>query len=627
MAAALAAGTRVEREERLPQLRAFLAAEPSVRAQRYKAYAGLFLAGEAGDRRPRASLLAKDAKAAVPTAEAVMLDEAERLLELEARVAAAGCLRLTEASLLVADALLRSYEARKRAQGALDYQDLLQKTAALLERPGTSAWVLFKLDGGLDHVLIDEAQDTSPLQWQIVSRLTEEFYAGAGAAEAPRSVFAVGDSKQSIYRFQGADPAAFARAARDYEARAAAARLAFLKVPLTHSFRSAPAVLAAVDAVFAAAPPMTGEPHPPHRAIRAEDAGLVRLYPRHLPEQPAAEDPWTPPVVQARAVSPAVALAEELAGLLASWLAGPAAGPGGESNGEAWLESKGRAMEPGDVLILVRRRDALFHALARALESRGLPIAGVDRMLLTQQLAVMDLLALMQVLLLPEDDLSLAALLKGPLYGLEEESLYALAQGRRGTLWAELLRRAGEAPAWQAALEEIQALRAQLDYLPPFELLAQLLGARGGRRRLCARLGEESGDPLDELLSLALAYEREHLPSLQGFLGWLTRSEVEVKRDMEAAGRKIRLMTVHGAKGLQAPVVLLPDTGASQVRQNRLLVDREAGLLARRVAGSERVPLLRALAAEERVSPALAADRVAEQRIREVGRLRGIWTR
>src|SRR5215472_12148305 len=226
------------------------------------------------------------------------------------------------------------------------------------------------------------------------------------------------------------------------------------------------------------------------------------------------------------------------------------------------LESRDRPVRPGDFLILVRHRDELVDALVRELKTLQVPVAGIDRMRLTEQLAVMDLIAFGQFLLLPEDDFNLAVLLKSPLFAWSEEQLFSLAHGRKGSLWEELRRRA-EGPEAHCA-ETHAALAAFLgraDFLPPYELYAELLVRHGGRLKLLGRLGPEASDPVSEFMSLALAYEREHLPSLQGFLHWLVHDEVEIKRESEPAGPGlVRIMTVHGAKGLQAPIVFLPDT-------------------------------------------------------------------
>ncbi|MEE9209905.1 MAG: 3'-5' exonuclease, partial [Kiloniellales bacterium] len=446
--------------------------------------------------------------------------------------------------------------------------DLILTARRLLEGQGAAAWVLFKLDGGLDHILIDEAQDTNPEQWQVIERLAAEFFVGEGARERARTVFAVGDAKQSIYSFQRARPAAFAEMREHFAAQAGAAGQGFEKVDLAHSFRSAAAVLEAVDAVFAQDAAQDGvlfdEAALRHTAVRLGQAGVVELWP---PAEPAeAEDPapWEPPI-EPRGAPPARArLAKLIARRIERWTKTPAPDGPGLQGTEAWLRSKDRRLRPGDILVLVRRRNEFVEELVRELKRLEVPVAGVDRMVLRDQLAVMDLVALGRVLLLPEDDLTLATVLKGPLVGLSEAQLFTLAYRRKGSLWDALTRHARRDPAFRAARAHLTGLRARADFVPPYELFAEVLtrdwGHGRGRAALLARLGPEADDPIQEFLSLALAYEREHAPSLEGFLHWLEAGAQEVKRDMEHGQDAVRVMTVHGAKGLQAPVVILPDT-------------------------------------------------------------------
>jgi ATP-dependent helicase/nuclease subunit A len=198
-------------------------------------------------------------------------------------------------------------------------------------------------------------------------------------------------------------------------------------------------------------------------------------------------------------------------------------------------------------------------------------VAGLDRLVLTEQPAVQDLMALADSLLLPQDDLALACLLTSPLGGLSDDSLMDLAIGRRGHLWEALRERAGERAEWQAAWAFFAALLSRVDYVPPHALFAEALGPLGGRARLYARLGPEAAEPVDELLNAGLAYGRMHPPSLQGFLHWLRRSGAEVKRESEGAGSLVRVMTVHGAKGLQAPLVILPDTTSLPPHEGSIL--------------------------------------------------------
>ena len=256
------------------------------------------------------------------------------------------------------------------------------------------------------------------------------------------------------------------------------------------------------------------------------------------------------------------------------------------------------------MLVLVRRRDEFARALVRALKIRGVPVAGLDRMVLTDQPAVQDLMALADALLLPADDLTFACLLTSPLGGLTDDDLIALAIDRPGSLWDALRDRADERPAWRRAADFFAQLLARVDYVSPYALLAEALGPLGGRARLFARLGPEAAEPVDELLNAALTYAGRHPPSLQGFLHWLRRSGAEVKREAEAAGNLVRIMTVHGAKGLQAPLVILPDTTALPTDDGTIVWAHDAVTGACRAAlgAAQGIPL-------RRVRPLRAAGR------------------
>ena len=468
-------------------------------------------------------------------------------------------LRLAGAStalVRVAAPVLASYAAAKERRALVDYDDLIGLTSKLLEDAG-AAWVLFKLDGGLEHLLLDEVQDTAPAQWLIADRLTGDFFVGEGArrdGELARTMFAVGDRKQSIYSFQGADPGEFDRWRTIYGQRVEQARLPWRPTVLDMSYRSTAPVLALVDAVFTEAGPEAGvyegasqaARHVPHRTGQA---GRVELWPAAPRPDPAAHTPWTiPERNQAQSSAP-----QTLVTHLAGWIAG-------QVGGGVMLESEGRPLHPGDVLVLVRRRGDFDRALVRALKALNVPVAGLDRMVLTEQPAVQDLLALCDALLLPQDDLTLAEMLVSPLGGLTDDSLMALAATRPGTLFEALGRRATERPDWQAAHRFFTTLLGRVDYASPHVLLSEALGPLGGRARLFARLGPQAAEPVDELLAAALMHAASHAPSLQGFLHWLHLSAAEVKREAEAAGDTVRIMTVHGAKGLEAPLVILPDT-------------------------------------------------------------------
>jgi ATP-dependent helicase/nuclease subunit A len=288
-----------------------------------------------------------------------------------------------------------------------------------------------------------------------------------------------------------------------------------------------------------------------HIAARTDHAGLVELWPAAVPQAEEPTDPTALPIARQRITEPRTRVALAIAATVGRWL----------EKGEM-IEARGRPMRPGDIMVLVRRRNEFVGELLRALKQRGIPVAGADRLILSEQLAVQDLVALGRFLLFPDDDLTLATVLKGPLFGLDEDTLFDLAYGRGDErLWHRLRARATENAKLRHAAERLSALLARADFVPPFELYAEILGAEGGRHALLERLGIEAADPVEEFLGLALAYEREHVPSLQGFLRWLVAGDTEVKRDFGARQRdEVRILTVHGAKGLEAPVVFLPDT-------------------------------------------------------------------
>jgi ATP-dependent helicase/nuclease subunit A len=518
-------------------------------ANAYPAFRTVFLTKD-GSLRKR--LATSGREKASPALFAFLNETAERVLVAEERCRAAHAASLAEAALTLADAVLKAYAQEKRFRAVLDYDDLIGESLKLLKRTEAASWVLYKMDGGLDHILIDEAQDTSPEQWDIVRALTEEFFAGESirAAEAkPRTVFAVGDEKQSIFSFQGADPLQFEVNRRHFAMHAAEA---FVDVQLATSRRSAPEVLAFVDAVFADAEAREGltsaEGPITHIAHRAEAQGRVELWPAIKPDPREDQDPWRPVDVEPE-TSPVRRLAERIAGEIKSWTDGRTRLPGHEE-----------PIRPGDIMILMPRREPFASEIIRQLKERGIAVAGADRIRLTQQIAVMDLLALGRFALLPEDELNLAALLRSPMLGLSEEELYGLCVDRTATLWRELERREGECAAFGFAYAFLKTMRGLADFKPPYEFYATALLEHGMRKRLIARLGEDAGDAIDEFLSLALAYEGLNTPSLEGFLFWVERGDTEIKRDMERGRNEVRVMTVHGAKGLEADIVILPDT-------------------------------------------------------------------
>ncbi len=469
----------------------------------------------------------------------------QQRLGLELAVATAALLR-------IADRVIDQYTTRQAAMAGLDYADLITKAAGLLSSAADTQWVLFKLDGGLDHILVDEAQDTSPLQWRIVTALAEEFFISTGNGDRLRTVFAVGDEKQSIYGFQGAAPEEFDKTGRKFESDAQQARTPYFRVALNTSFRSVAPVLEAVDRVFAtpeAASGLTASGDPVRHAVhRLGQAGRIEIWPPEIADEVAPEEPWLP-AAPSETTAPEARLAARIAETIDGWI----------KSGER-LASENRPITPGDVLILLRKRQPFAPVIIRALKARGLPVAGADRIKVTQQIAVEDLVTLGKFLLLPEDDLALASVLKSPLIGLDDDDLFKLGHGRRGALWGALQKQAADDARFTEAVEALKRWRSEADFFPPFEFYSRLLDKDGRRARLLTRLGPEAGDAIDEFLNLAIRFDMDEPPSLQGFVDWLGQAEPEIKRDMDQGRNEVRVMTVHGAKGLEAPIVFLPDT-------------------------------------------------------------------
>jgi ATP-dependent helicase/nuclease subunit A len=559
-AQALARGEATD-QARAVQMRRSITAAPAARPALWDAWHTAFLTTE-GEKRKR--LATKKAIAAMADIVDVLTDEAAYVLDVEQRRRSLRAAEASAALVRLVAPVLGAYERRKHARAGLDYDDLIGRARDLLAATDT-AWVQYKLDGGLDHVLLDEAQDTSAVQWEVVERLTEEFFAGEGAREGvTRTLFAVGDVKQSIYRFQGAAPAEFGRARERTALRVAEAfgPEHFRAEQLAVSFRSTAPVLALVDAVFASPDAASGvamEGAIAHRPVRDGQAGEVILWPAVASDPVPEATDWTPNP-RDRARDGEEKLAEAIAAAVRRWL-----------DDREVLPARARPIRPGDILVLVRRRRGFVEQLVRALKRRNVPVSGIDRMVLIDELAVMDVLATLDSLLLPGDDLTFAAALRSPLFGISDPSLMDLAVGRgRLTLRETLRRRAAERPDWAEAEARFSALAARADIVTPHALIARLLGPEGGRARLLARLGPDAADPLDELLNAALAHERAHPPGLQGFLAWLRAGGSEIKREHEAGANEVRVMTVHGAKGLESPIVILADTTSVTGRADAL---------------------------------------------------------
>ena len=466
-------------------------------------------------------------------------------------------------ALEVGRAFAWGFAEAKRQAGLLDFDDLIRAAAKLLSNSTMAQWIAYKLDQRFDHVLVDEAQDTNPSQWAIVNGLIADYFAGFGSKpDRYRTLFTVGDFKQAIFGFQGTSPQYYAAARQRIGTNARDAGQPFLDLSLDRSFRSTQPVLDMVDEVLGELGPaalgITDDVLPLHEG--RDGPGCVELW-RPVGEGLDGEDD-----AGSEGDDPEEWLsgadrkfADILAKRIAGWL-NPA------SPNRLWLSrrSDGSAgwASAGDIMVLLRRRGDLAALIVARLYAEGVPVAGIDRLRLGQPLVVQDLVAAIRFALQPLDDLTCAALLVSPLGGWTQEEL--LQYGHRPDkhhLWPHLRDLADEDAALRAKLQPLYALLGMADYGTSYDFLEQILsGKLQGRAKLVARLGEEALDPMAELLSLAQKYGQSHDGGLQAFLDWFDAGDEEIKRELPAQSDMVRVMTVHGSKGLQAPVVILADT-------------------------------------------------------------------
>ena len=562
---------------------AWRAGDPAKRAATLGDLVRVFHTAKGDPRKYSAKLLAADGAYAD-----LAMRLGERCAELLALRAKAAFAALLAAGLRAGQAYARAYAAAKRAAGAVDFEDLIRTAVRLLGTSGMGEWVRYKLDQRTDHILVDEAQDTNAHQWSIVKALVEEFWrTEPDPDERLRTLFSVGDFKQAIFGFQGTNPVFFKAAEQFFADRAEEGERRFTALSLDRSFRSTPPILAVVDKLIehlSADALGLFEDVPAHEAAR-KGAGRVLLWPPVIAleaeDVAAGEEGWLDDATRL--------FADRLARQVKAWI-----------DARPWMATKDRPLRPEDIMILVRKRGELASLLVARLHAHGVPVAGVDRLSLGAPLAVKDLLAAARFALQPADDLNLAGLLVSPLFGLSQQELYDIGHGRAGTLWASL-------PEGEAR-DALGRVLAAVDLVTPYRFFEELLsGPLQGRRKLLRRLGEEARDPIEELLNAALLFEENGTPSLQLFLDWFDRGEVQIKRDPSAPLDAVRVMTAHGSKGLQAPLVVLADATGDPDRSPG------GGIGWSAEEGDEAVPVIRPKK-EERFAPFAALIEQAERR-------------
>jgi len=524
----------------------------------------LLLAFLTKEGKPRAKLmLAMEAKK-YPQLLELFQAEQDRILHLAIEIKNTLLLTRSNALLDVLNAIQQTYEGAKRANEKLDFDDLVTSFENLLARTSSSEWVRYKMDAGMTHILVDESQDTNPDQWRVVKLLVKEFFVGESSAQNNRTIFGVGDEKQSIFGFQGAKPELFAATGNELKLAARQAKKPFEKIPFIASFRTLPKILDAVDKLCArpdiARALLAIETKVFHESARTDKGGEIVFWP--LPDNekaPKSDEIWLDePIIAIKTKERQTA--QTIVGQIKYWL-----------DSSRPLGGRARAVAPQDILILVQKRGALFNEIIRALKSNNIPTPGADRLLVNSHIAVQDLRALAEVLLNPNDDLTLAALLRSPLFDISEQELELICIGRKKNIsvWqtlGALAKTNTKTNKWaKTAYDDIFNMRSSLDFERPYEFFAQVLFARQGLKKFHSRMGEEIDDVINAFLDLALEHEQSSQPSLQGFLAMLRQQEIEIKRELGDTIVGVRVMSVHGAKGLEAPIVILADATSKPV--------------------------------------------------------------
>ena len=575
---------------------------PDQRITSFDSYAAILLTQKG---QPRANAPTKGLLKSHGEALEIIAREKQRIHTTALQLELLGRYHNTVALMRVGGAILQSYQLLKQQQLRLDFDDLILKTRTLLEMNNGVSWVMYKLDQGIDHLLVDEAQDSNEAQWAIIAKIVEEFFTSDGDPDPTRqnrSVFIVGDRKQSIYSFQGAEVQAFDATALRFRRLAADYQIPWRGEDFDFSFRSTPPILELVDRVFNALPKPNGvllaaEQTLRHQSQRRDGAGQplpagrVEIWPLIQTETPAEPAEWEIPDQRNPTFQEEAILATLLVKRIRYWL-----------ENRTPLPTSGKPIAPGDIMILVQRRKTLARLLLRELKQARIPVAGADREQLGEVLAVKDILALIQFVILPNDDLTLAALLKSPLVGMSEERLFDLAhhRGPVQSLWDSLREKAGSHPDHRAAVARLSDWLDHADFSPPLEFVSRVLTEGEGRRRLLHRLGTEMEEPIAALLQLLQNYEDSETPSLQGFLSWFNSGSSEIVRRSDRARDEVRIMTVHGAKGLQAPIVILPDTTVEPRSNSPVYWHEKFGLLHFPKSESESEPRIVTEAREQR---------------------------
>jgi ATP-dependent helicase/nuclease subunit A len=529
--------------------------QPEKRRENFKEYKNIFITQRKKEKKEK--LITDKPKRLCPQSNEILLQEQNRIYQFVETLKSLKIAELTKSLLILSYEILQKYSFLKLERGILDYNDLIIKTKDLLSDNTNSQWVSFKLDEGIHHILVDEAQDTSPYQWNIIKAIVDEFFQ---QENCDKTILVVGDEKQSIFSFQGADPKAFAFMHNHYKQLCQDSNNCFETIPFVNSFRSLSAILQLVDKIFEpedmrkAISQLVKEPIK-HNPLRI-GLGKIEVWPliSKEKEDKSKEFTWQLPFQSKIKISNIEKLAKLIAEKIQAWI----------KNKKIILDKKTgekRLLRYSDIMILLRKRGRFADFLIKALNKKNIPVSGIDRLKLTENIIIKDLIALGNFILFPEDNLNLANIIKSPIIGLNEDDLFNLCAQNKISLWQTIKQN----PQYKKTKDYLEEIIEKSKLLTPYELFVYILDIKNGRDKIINRFTETAHDLLNEFLNLLKAFEKNHIPSLNNFMNYLKIAPITIKRDMEQTLNEVRVMTTHGAKGLQAPIIFLPDSYHSNI--------------------------------------------------------------
>lgn len=501
---------------------------PEEKLDRLDEYLDIFMTKE---REPRKNLLSSNLKKKFPDLEIILLNEQDRIINFINRLNNFKLWKLSSALTIIASTFTKLFNKIKKEKNILDYHDLIHYTQELFVNNSAKDFVLYKIDSKLDHLLIDEAQDTSPEQWDIISKLTEDFFSGE-SYECEKSLFVVGDEKQSIYSFQGANHSFYHNTYNYFKQKILSSKRNFLELELDHSYRSSTIPLKLVDKIFnqqSIKNSVSSKITPiKHISMRSQDFGRIEVLP---------------------CITETTSAAQILANNIAMKI-------------KVILDSKttidNHLVQPRDIMVIVKTRDDFYYKLIQSCNELNIPINGLDRINLNNYIGIEDFILIIKFALMPHDDLNLATILKSPLFNISEENLLEICALRSNSVWQEIQNRAN--------LDEFIDIYSKLNailnnnYMKPSEFINYILYDLEAKEKFIARLGQEFIFFLNNFWERVLQFEQENIPTLHAFLEWFIKSKHEIKKTFSPEENKAQILTSHGAKGLQAKIVILPDT-------------------------------------------------------------------